>query len=448
MNTSEIRIGFVPIARPTFDLDLARELTAQVYAALFDDGYAVTGSQDLVMDAAAIETRITELAAADVDMILVLQSTFADSTMVAQLARALDGKPLLLWALPEAQVGGRLRINSFCGINLAAHGLRRAGINYDYIYAPPEDAAARDKLRSFAVAARVKSQLAGARIGRLGENPDGFDTCLVNHAALKSQLGVEVAQYELAPFFQRARQADAAQVAAVAEGLSSTLAGYSEMEPEATLGTVGAYVALDELARQESLSGMAVRCWPEFFTDLGCSACGAMSLLSDALTPCSCEADVNGTITQLVLGWISGQPAFGSDLVAVDTAADEATLWHCGLAPLSMCDPDAQPQATIHSNRAKPLLLQFPLKPGRVTIARLSEATGELRLVIGGGAMLKAPPAFTGTSGIIRFDSGAAAVMDTILLEGLEHHISLTYGDHGAVLEALALQSGLSVLRL
>lgn len=448
MNPSEIRIGFVPIARPTFDLDLARELTAQVYAALLDVGYSVTGSQDLVMDAEAIEARITELAAADVDMVLVLQSTFADSTMVAQLAWALDGKPLLLWALPEAQVGGRLRINSFCGINLAAHGLRRAGLNYDYIYAPPAEAAARAKLRSFAVAARVKSRLAGARIGRLGANPDGFDTCLVNHAALKSQLGVEVAQYELAPFFQRARQADPAQVAAVAEGLSSTLAGYSEMEPEATLGTVGAYVALEELARRDCLSGMAVRCWPEFFTDLGCSACGAMSLLSDALTPCSCEADVNGTITQLVLGWISGQPAFGSDLVAVDTAADEATLWHCGLAPLSMCDPDAQPQATIHSNRAKPLLLQFPLKPGRVTIARLSEATGELRLVIGGGEMLKAPPAFTGTCGTIRFDSGAAAVMDAIMREGLEHHISLTYGDHGAVLEALALMLGLPVLRL
>ena len=197
-----------------------------------------------------------------------------------------------------------------------------------------------------------------------------------------------MAQFELAPFFQRARQVDRAQVAALAEGLSSTLAGYSDLEPEATRGTLGAYMALDDLVHEENLSGMAVRCWPEFFTDLGCSACGAMSLLSGALTPCSCEADVNGTITQLILGWISGEPAFGSDIVAFDVEADEATLWHCGLAPLSMADPDVQPQATIHSNRAKPLLLQFPLKPGRITIARLSEASGEFCLVIGGGEML------------------------------------------------------------
>ncbi len=448
MNPSEIRIGFVPIARPTFDLDLARELTEQVYERVCALNFEVHGSQDLVMDGAAVEERIAELAAADIDMVLLLQSTFADSTMALQLARALSGTPLLLWALPEAQVGGRLRINSFCGINLAGHGLRRSGINYDYIYAEPEDAAALEKLRNFASAARVKSQLAGARIGRLGANPDGFDTCLVNHEALKSQLGVEVAQYELAPFFARARAADASKVAALDADLAERLANYRDTDAEPTKGTLSAYLAFDELVREEKLCGMAVRCWPEFFTDLGCSACGAMSLLSDDFTPSSCEADVNGTITQLILQWISGMPTFGSDIVAFNAEADEATLWHCGLAPLSMCDPESQPEATIHSNREKPLLMQFPLKPGRVTIARLSEASGEFRLVIGGGEMLQAPPAFTGTSGTIRFDSGAAAVMDTIMRQGLEHHVSVAYGDHQDVLEALARQLGLSVLRL
>ena len=443
----DIRIGFAPIARPTFDLDLARKLTARVYQRVNRIGYQVIGTQDLVMDNESVEARIAELAAADVDMILLLQASFADGAMALQLARAIDA-PLLLWALPEAQVGGRLRINSFCGINLAGHGLRRAGISYDYIYAEPEDRAASDKLRDFAKAAGIKRRLHETRIGRLGEHPAGFDTCRVNREALKSQMGVEVAQFELDEFFARARAADATRVAAVDADLATRLANYRDMETDSRKGTLGAYVALDELVSEEGLSGMAVRCWPEFFTDLGCSACGAMSLLSDEFTPSSCEADVNGTITQLILQWISGMPTFGSDIVAFDIEADEATLWHCGLAPLSMADPEAQPEATIHSNREKPLLMQFPLKPGRVTIARLSEATGEFRLVIGGGEMLQAPPAFTGTSGRIRFDSGAAAVLDIIMREGLEHHVSIAYGDHQGALEALARQLGMPVLRL
>ena len=445
MTNQDMRIGFVPIARPTFDLGLARELTAQVAEALA--GYTLAGSTELVMDGAAVQLRISELADSRPDMLLLLQASFADSTMALELARAVD-VPLLLWALPEAQTGGRLRINSFCGVNLAAHGLRRAGIPYETIYAEPDDPAAHEKLGDFARAAMVKRRLQGARIGRLGENPDGFDTCLVNQAGLRARLGVDVPQYALSPFFQRTRAADSSQIDALAGDLRGRLADFDAHDADETRGTLGAYLALDELAKDEKLDGMAVRCWPEFFTDLGCSACGAMSLLSDAMTPTSCEADVNGTITQLILQWLSGAPAFGSDIVAFDLDADAATLWHCGLAPLSMADETVQPSATIHSNRAKPLLMQFPLKPGRVTIARLSEASGDFRLVVGTGEMLRAPMAFGGTSGRIRFDNGASAVMDTLLSEGLEHHVSLVYGEHAAALEMLARMLGMAVLRL
>ncbi len=447
MKPSDIRIGFAPVARPTFDLELARSMTAQVFDAVASAGYVLVGSQGLIMDETAMAARIRELAAGDIDFILMLQSTFADSTMVAQLAWAVSA-PLLMWALPEDQVGGRLRLNSFCGINLAGHSLRRAGIGYDYIYAAPSDASAQSKLENFAIAAGVKSRLAKTRIGRVGENPAGFDTCLVNYHALKSGLGVDIVQLELPALFEAVRQADAAQVQATAAELETRLAGLAELDESATRGTLGTYTALNNLVQEQNLSGMAVRCWPEFFTELACSACGAMSMLSNDMIPSSCEADVNGTITQLILGWISGEPAFGSDLVAFDVEENEAVLWHCGLAPLAMADPDVQPEAAIHSNRQMPLLMQFPLKPGRVTIARLSEATGEFRLVIGGGEMLKAPPAFTGTSGRIRFDSGAQAVMDTLMREGLEHHVSITYGEHQAVLESLAGLLGLSVLRL
>jgi L-fucose isomerase-like protein len=171
-------------------------------------------------------------------------------------------------------------------------------------------------------------------------------------------------------------------------------------------------------------------------------------MLSDELTPCSCEADVNGTVTGLILQWISEEPAFGTDVVSFDLEADAVAVWHCGLAPLSMADPEVRPRATIHSNRALPLLMEFPLKPGRVTVARLSEATGDYRLVVAGAEMLRAPMSFSGTSGVLRFDRPAAGVLDIMLTEGLEHHISLTYGDHVPALLALAKMLDLPVLHL
>jgi L-fucose isomerase-like protein len=173
-----------------------------------------------------------------------------------------------------------------------------------------------------------------------------------------------------------------------------------------------------------------------------------MSLLSDEMIPCSCEADVNGTITQMILQSISGKPAFGTDMVSVDAEKDALVVWHCGLAPLSMADPDQPCGVTVHSNRKLPLLFEFTLKPGRVTIARLTESSGEYRLVIGSGKVMHAPKSFSGTSGLIQFDSPATKILNTIIREGLEHHISLTYGDHMPSLLAFADLLDLPVLPL
>jgi L-fucose isomerase-like protein len=173
-----------------------------------------------------------------------------------------------------------------------------------------------------------------------------------------------------------------------------------------------------------------------------------MSLLSDEMTPCSCEADVNGTITQLILQLLSGEPAFGTDVVSFEADENLAVIWHCGLAPLSMADPSFKPRGAIHSNRLLPLLLEFPLKPGRVTMARLSEAGGEYRLVVGGGEMIRAPLSFSGTAGALRFDRPALEVADQIIREGLEHHVAITYGDVVPELLALARILDLPVLQI
>jgi L-fucose isomerase-like protein len=282
----------------------------------------------------------------------------------------------------------------------------------------------------------------------VGENPDGLDSCKLDRGALARRFGLDVVQVELADVFEAAKRADSKQVDALEQDLMAKLDGLQDLDRAAARRTLSSYLALRQLAEQQQLAGLAVRCWPEFFTELGCAACGAMSMLSDELTPCSCEADVNGTVTQLMLQWLSGEPAFGTDLVSVDTEEDVVVVWHCGLAPLSMADPAVRPRATIHSNRRLPLLMEFGLKPGRVTVARLSEATGGYRLVVGGGEMQQAPMSFSGTSGVLRFDRPAAKVLDTLLSEGLEHHVSLIYGDYEPSLLALAKMLDLPVLRL
>jgi L-fucose isomerase-like protein len=213
-------------------------------------------------------------------------------------------------------------------------------------------------------------------------------------------------------------------------------------------GTLGTYLVLRRLAQRERLAGFAIRCWPEFFDEMKCAACGAMSLLCDELTPASCESDINGIVTQVILQEIAEAPVFDSDIVAMNEELDGVVFWHCGKAPLSMADPEVRPLATVHSNRGMPLLMEFPLKPGPLTLARLTAASGEYQLVIGSGEMLRAAKSFSGTSGVCRFRKPAPEFMERILEEGLEHHVALVYGDHVAALRALATVLDLPVLEL
>jgi L-fucose isomerase-like protein len=270
-----------------------------------------------------------------------------------------------------------------------------------------------------------------------------MDSCHLDAPLIKTVFGIEIESIDLQEVFDRAKAISDLKVKQIRQDLDRALNNLPDLDQVALNGTLRVYQVLSDLAQEKDLSGLAVRCWPEFFTQMGCAACGAMSMLSDGFRgqtpiPCGCEADINGTITQLILQKLSGQPAFGTDMVGIDEKEELIALWHCGLAPLSMADTSTPPQGTIHSNRKLPLLMDFQLKTGGVTFARLSRAGGKLRMVIGSGEMVEGPKPFGGTSGLLKPIMSTRAFLEVLMKEGLEHHISLTYGNFSAELKAIA----------
>ena len=374
----EPRVALVPLARVHYDMQLAEKVTRSFRTQLIYRGLRVVGNSSLVTDLTGAQKAIEQLSGEDFDLLLILQATFADSTMVVALAEAIN-KPLFIWSVPEERTGGRLRLSSLCGVNLAAHALTLHNKQYEYAYASPDDIGAMEHLKSVAVAARVYQRLQSARVGVVGTAPAGMDSCFLDVGELKTRLGIQIVPIELHTVFERVLQLQPEITQAVHARVERRVSEMDMLDQPQLQRSLGAYHVLREIAREEKLDAMAIRCWPEFFTDLQCSVCGALSLLSDELIPSGCEADVNGTVTQLVLQWLSEEQACGCDIVSVDYERDSSVLWHCGQAPLSMADPSFRPKASVHSNRQLPLTMEFPLKAGCITLARLSRATGELR---------------------------------------------------------------------
>jgi L-fucose isomerase-like protein len=459
-------IGILALGRSTFDVPFAEEKLARMLAVLDETGYRLAGPRSLLLDAEVARAAIGELREAGVDRVLVLQVTFTDASMIVEIARAF-GQPLSIWAVPEPRTGGRLRLNSFCGLNLAAHALGLNRRDFGHLYAAPDSPGIADAVnallggasraeppvmrparRSDPAGSRAVAALRGARIGRIGAHPEGFDTCRYDRSKLRDLAEISVDELELPDLFAMAKDVGTETATSLHAEAAGLLSGLDEVDQDQLDRSLKLKSALDAVRERGGYDAFAIRCWPETFTEYGGAVCGPVSMMGEAGVPCACEADVYGALTSLLLQKVSGGPAFLADLVDLDTEDDTGVVWHCGQAPVSMADPDFAPRATIHNNRRMPLLFEFPLKPGRVTFFRISQARGETTAVIGGGKVLKRPLAFTGTSGVVRFDSGSRAVLSSIMGAALEHHMVLAYGDHRAALESAAAELGLPVLVL
>jgi L-fucose isomerase-like protein len=457
-----MRIGVLALGRPTFDVPYAEEMAAKAFAQLDHSGFQTVGPRTLLFDADAARKAAVALAGEELDALLLLQVTFTDASMTLELAKAISA-PLAIWAFPEPRTGGRLRLNSFCGLNLAGHALGRAGVNYRYLYQAPDT---QDRLSSLAdwkankkpVKANAKtisvadeqkinhmlSGMKGRRIGLIGEHPAGFDTCRFDDTQLETLTGITVDRIALGELFSRSADIDDIVTAKRRKDVE-TLKGIDEVDQTQLNKSLTLFEGLKSLKNEKGLSAFAVRCWPEMFTEYGCAICGPMGMMNSAGIPAACEADVYGAVTALMLQEIAGEASWLVDIVDMDASDGTAVFWHCGSAPANMRDQTYEAEAQIHSNRKMPLLYQFPLKPGRITIARLSQANNIPHLMVTSGEVVRAPLSFTGTSGVVRLDTPIDEALQSLIGGGYEHHVAIVYGDHISALSALGAKLGIPV---
>ncbi len=441
------RVGVLAVGRPTFDVEFAKMVFDQAWSCLKSLPIEIVGKQELHFDGDAALKGFAEIESKGIDVLLLLQVTFTDSAVCAEIAGKLN-VPLVVWTYPEDRTGGRLRLNSFCGVNLASHTLSRMGKRLENVHGPADSKEVLQQIADLAKAAAIVRKLSSAKILVVGDHPTGFDACNYDAKELKSRFGVNSQAIGVSDFINEVKQLPDSIADAPYARRAKDFSNLAEMDQEATRKTLKVYAALKEKADKDGLDGIAVRCWPEFFTEYGCAACGAIALLNEDKKPGGCEADMFGVLSSLVMSWTSGTGVFNTDLVDIDAKSDTIVFWHCGQAPLDMADPHVKPQATIHSNRKLPLLSEFPLKPGRVTIARISQGQGKLRMILGGAEMIRAPLAYSGTAGVAKPDVSAEAFRQRLLDEGLEHHSSITYGEHRPVLRHIARFLGLEVVEL
>ena len=438
-------IGYLALARETFDVDFAESKFSEAKNLLKSITSEALGFNQLITNDDIAKKALDFFGNNECDKIFLFQTTFTDAKFILNFAQDVK-KPICIVSFPEPRTGGRLRLNSICGLNLGMHSLIKNNISPEFIIMEEDSKASRLSFSQFiesninnvktswkkATTDRNQSNFTDTvdrqKIGVIGTRPEGFYTCDYDSVEVKDKLNVSLIDIDLDDLFEESRNVNDSTIATTKKRIASYLEGTQELEQDEFDKSISIYHGLDSLKEKHNLDAFAIRCWPETLTEYGCASCGPMAMMNEKKIRCACEADVLGGISCNILNQINDRPSLLVDIVDVDKADNSLVFWHCGLAPISMAK-EGTAKSGIHSNRKKPLLHDFSLKAGEITIFRVSKARNKLQFFVLKGTVMDRPNSFSGTSGVISLGPDSAHKAEQMFKGGLEHHVAFTYGD-------------------
>ena len=116
---------------------------------------------------------------------------------------------------------------------------------------------------------------------------------------------------------------------------------------------------------------------------------------------------------------------------SIDREGSTGVTWPCGAAPKGLCSPTETPnlrkRSIINGGDKKALTNEFPPRPGRVTLARLSETrnNGGYRMLTTTGTRLETPQLLRGNPLQVKFDAPLKTLARRLVCEGFKHHFSV-----------------------
>lgn len=426
-----IKLGVVCLARNTFDYKAAKDLYVNILSDLEKiESVTVCAVKELVMEIEEAQKAARELYAFDVDGIAVISGTFHLGHLALEIKKANKDKPLLLWGLPELPYnGGKIRLNSVCGVNLNASNLIKSGYSdFTYIIDSKID-------NDFLDALRINSALKNAKIGLLGHHAHGFFNTDIDELATYRQFGIVIDHYQLQqlwdyPYDEKEKKKFDEKIKELFD-----IKGISGKQTE-LVAILSA--KLKAFMTDNKLSALAVRCWPEFASGFGIAPCAAMSLLQSEDFVIACEGDIDCAITMLSHKAAGAETPFMADLSQVNIKDNFALMWHCGVAPSNLCDNICSPTLDTYFAGGKGVTAGFVLKSGDINIARFDSINGKYRLIQQKGKAVPMEKMLTGTYAKVVFNQNMKTVLDKVVYNGIAHHVSTVYGDFTSALSIFA----------
>lgn len=435
---TKIKAGVACLARKTFDYTKAYELYKEMLEELNSD----SDTEIIAVDGLVIEPEDAERAAEflysrEVDCLIIISGTFHLGHLALIIKNKLD-KPALLYGFKELGYdGGKIRLNSVCGVNLNASNLYKGGFK-DYVYQIGNGVDT-----AFLDAVRINKALNGMRLAIIGYRAKGFFNVDVDEMSLFRQFGILVDHYEISDILNY-KVDDALR-----EHYGNLLTAEFDIKglnDEQLIKVAVLAAKFKAFSLDKNITALAVRCWPEFADNYGISPCAAMSILQSEGLITACEGDIDCAVTMAAHRAAGGGTPFMADLSQIDFDAGFALMWHCGVAPCNLKDNRCTASLDTYFAGGRGVTADFVMKEGAISAMRFDSVSGVYRLFMTKGEGLPMRKELKGTYLKVRFARPVNEVLDSVVYNGIAHHVSVAYGDFTRAFEIFARIKGIEVI--
>lgn len=403
----KLKLGYAPTRRFTFSAEDAFKYKVMIKEKIQSFGMDFElvdlegiNEEGLLYDDHIAADRIVErFKCENVDAVFFPHCNFGTEDTVARVGKAL-GKPVLLWGpRDEAPLedGMRLR-DTQCGLFATGKVLRRFNVPFTYVTNSRVDSPVFERgFTNFVAAANVVKQFRNLRILQIGPRPTSFWTMICNEGELLERFGIElhpITLIDIQRTSQRIEKGSSSELAEAIDYIKAKL-DWSEVTEEDVRRIAALKVAMKQYAVQNGCSAIAIQCWSALQEAMGIMPCLANAILTDEQIPVTCETDIHGAITSVMVqaATMNQLPTFFADLTVRHPENENGELlFHCGNFPVSL-SVEERPKLSRHFlfDDHAPGTHEGEIKGGGMTLARFDGDHGEYQLVLGKARGIQGP---------------------------------------------------------
>ena len=396
-----------------------------------------------------------------VDFLLIQTSSCSSGEQLYPLCNI--SSKIGVWAVPDIEKEGGVKLHSlvstshYLGIIKKTLSKRKIKTKWFYNYADTDEF--KNKFLITVKSLIAQKKLKQSRIGLIGGISPGFDNMIVDNDKIKQNIGTIIDEATILELVDKAKNFKQSIIDEEIKKIKNAATAITVSDDDSFNKVTRVYFALKQMREENNWDSLAVQCWSQFQELYGIAPCMAYGWMgSEDGIAVSCEGDVQGAISMLLLNYISNTEKSSTllDLATFDRKADAVLMWHCGVSPRHFANEDGI-KWVDHSTLGRKTEKKYGVAGDQVFQAQSSTTTylgnnAERLLVLNSEIFNHTNKGYDGTRGwfketkLNRLNISSENLINTLNMIGHEHHYAVGQGDHSKELLEFAAWNDLKLI--